>query len=546
MKLEAETIDVSIQELEALVDRTLQELMDQEGHRKLRGAIATLGEMARLLADKETTLQQLRELLLKSATTEKTRAVLGRTGMPAEPNQPESGEGKAEAGGKAEGGKKKKKKGHGRNPASAFPGARKVRVPHPTMKTGDRCPECEKGKVYPLKDPAVRVRIVGQAPLQATVYELERMRCNLCQEVFEAPAPEGVGEQKYDETSASMVAFLKYGNGFPFYRLEGLQENLGIPLPASTQWEMVEEAAESIATAHEELIRQAAQGKVLHNDDTTARILQMQRETSPERTGVFTSGVVATAEGQKIALFFTGDKHAGENLAEVLKQRAAELPPPIQMCDALSRNVPKPAPSMELLMANCLTHGRRKFVEVAHNFPPECRYVLETLGEVYGNDEAAREQPMTAAERLAYHQTRSGPLMEGLRQWGEQQLAEHKVEPNSGLGKAIQYLLKHWDKLTLFLKQEGAPLDNNICERALKKVILHRKNALFYKTRNGARVGDLYMSLIHTCELCGANPFDYLNELPRHATELKRSPQEWMPWNYRATPGRTGAAAEAA
>jgi hypothetical protein len=76
---------------------------------------------------------------------------------------------------------------------------------------------------------------------------------------------------------------------------------------------------------------------------------------------------------------------------------------------------------------------------------------------------------------------------------------------------------------------------HNIAERGLKKAILHRKNSLFYKTRNGARVGDLFMSLIHTCELCGANPFDYLTELQRHVTELKNKPSDWMPWNYRAT-----------
>ena len=535
MKLAAETIEVSIEELETLVDGAREQPLNEENHRKLRGAIETLAQVARMLADQETTLSQLRALLLKTPTTEKTGNTLKRAGI--EP----SGQG-----GKDKKAAKKKRKGHGRKPASAFAGARKVNVAHPTLKRGDCCPECAKGKLYPLKEPAVRVRIVGQAPIQATVYELERMRCNLCQEVFQAAAPEGVGEDKYDETSASMVAILKYGNGVPFHRLEGLQGNLGIPLPASTQWEMVEEAAESIAPAHEELMRQAAQGEVLHNDDTAARILQLKRETSEDRTGVFTSGIVATAAGHKTALFFTGDKHAGENLADVLKRRAAELPAPIQMCDALSRNVPKLPRDLELVMANCLAHGRRNFVVVVDNFPIECRYVLETLGEVYGHDEVAREQGMTASERLAYHQERSGPLMEGLRQWGEQQLAEHKVEPNSGLGKAIRYLLKHWEKLTLFLRREGAPLDNNICERALKKAIRHRKNALFYKTRNGARVGDLFMSLIHTCELCGANPFDYLTELQRHAAELKRNPREWMPWNYRATLERTDAVDRAA
>jgi hypothetical protein len=271
----------------------------------------------------------------------------------------------------------------------------------------------------------------------------------------------------------------------------------------------------------------------VYNDDTAMRILALQRETAEDRTGVFTTGIVATTlQGRRITLFFSGDKHAGENLAEVLRRRAAESPPPIQMCDALSRNVPR---GFAVILANCLTHCRRHYVEVAANFAPECRYVLETLGAVYGHDEEARRQEMTDAERLTHHQARSAPLMEQLQQWGRQQLDEHRVEPNSGLGQAITYMLRHWEELTLFLRQAGAPLDSNIVERALKKAILHRKNALFYKTRNGAHVGDLFMSLIHTCESCGANPFDYLTELQCHAAELAQNPAQWMPWNYRAT-----------
>jgi hypothetical protein len=207
------------------------------------------------------------------------------------------------------------------------------------------------------------------------------------------------------------------------------------------------------------------------------------------------------------------------------------------MCDALSRNRPK-LEGIEPLMANCLAHGRRQVVDVVENFPEECRYVLETLGGVYHYDALAREQELSLEERLRFHQEHSGPLMKGLHAWMERQLAEHKTEPNSGLGKAISYLLNHWPKLTLFLRQPGAPIDNNIVERALKKAILNRKNALFYKTLNGAGVGDLFMSLIHTCELNGANPFDYLTELQRHSEELKRCPSEWMPWNYRETLAR--------
>jgi len=294
----------------------------------------------------------------------------------------------------------------------------------------------------------------------------------------------------------------------------------------------METAAKLFRPVLEELIRQAAQGSVMHNDDTSMRILRLTREPDDKRTGTFTSGIVSIVGAWTIALFFTGWKHAGENIAEVLQQRASGLPTPIQMCDALSRNTPK---GVETLLANCLAHARRQVVEVVDNFPEECRYVLETLRDVYHYDALAREQGLSLEQRLLFHQEHSGPLMKDLPEWMEAQLAEHKTEPNSGLGKAISYLLNHWLKLTLFLRQAGAPIDNNIVERALKKAILNRKNALFYKTLNGAGVGDLFMSLIHTCELNGANPFHYLTELQRHAEELAADPAEWMPWSYRET-----------
>src|ERR1700689_592934 len=380
--------------------------------------------------------------------------------------------------------------------------------------------------------------MVGQAPLAATVYELDRLRCNLCGEVFTAPEPEGIGPEKYDETTAAMIALLKYGSGMPFYRLERLEQALGIPLPASTQWEIVEDQAELVQAARHELIRQAAPGEVLHNDDTSMRVLRLAREPSDNRTGVFTSGIVSTQQGHRIALYFTGRQHAGENLRDVLQHRAKELGAPIQMCDALSRNTPKLSDGAEILLANCLAHGRRQFVEVAANFPEQCRYVLETLGDVYKYDSEAREGKLSPAERVRFHQQHSGPVMQQLHQWLEARFALKQVEPNSGLGKAITYLLRHWKGLTAFLREAGAPLDNNLCERALKRAVLHRKNALFYKTLNGAQVGDLFMSLIHTCRLCGANSFEYLTELQRHACELAARPAEWMPWNYRQTLGR--------
>jgi transposase len=494
-------IDVNVEELDRIIDDAKRAPLSESDSQKLK-----------------TALHALAERLLPQPKTEKTSSVFGDAEKPApEEMQPETD---------------RIAIGHGRNGADTYRGAKKVPVTHSKLAHGDRCPDCARGNVYTQKEPKALVRIVGQAPLAATVYELERLRCNACGQVFTAEEPEGVGPEKYDETASAMIAQLKYGSGIPFYRLEQLESQLGIPMPAATQWEVVEEAAEVIKPAHEELIRQAAQGAVLHNDDTSMRVLHLEREPSDERTGVFTSGIVSTGQGQQIALYFTGRQHAGENIAEVLEQRSAQLPSPIQMCDALSRNVPKLPAGVEILLANCLAHGRRQFVEVAANFPDECRYVLEMLGRVYGHDAEAREHELTPQERLQLHRERSGPVMEALHRWLEAQLAERKTEPNSGLGKAITYLLRHWRPLTLFLREAGTPLDNNIVERTLKRAVLHRKNALFYRTMNGAQVGDLFMSLIHTCQLCGANSFEYLIQLQRHAPELAARPAEWMPWNY--------------
>jgi hypothetical protein len=202
------------------------------------------------------------------------------------------------------------------------------------------------------------------------------------------------------------------------------------------------------------------------------------------------------------------------------------------MCDALSRNAPKLSDGAEILLANCLAHGRRQFVEVAVNFPEPCRYVLETLGSVYKYDAQARAAQLSPQERLVFHQHHSQPVMKTLHEWLEAQFAQHLVEPNSGLGKAITYFLRHWKGLTAFLREAGAPVDNNLCERGLKRAVLHRKNALFYRTLHGSEVGDLFMSLIHSCELAGVNAFDYLSQLQRHTAELVANPTAWMPWNY--------------
>jgi transposase/ribosomal protein S13 len=551
MRSAPQIIDVNNAQLEEVLRRAEQSL-DEQDVTLIRAVFQSYLYVTDLVEDKNTSIRRLRQLLF-GARTEKTDAVAGqRTDRPeatmprgaADGTESAAREAATEASGVADTGPARP--GHGRNGADAYRGAERINVPHPSLTAGDACPACGQGTVYD-KAPGVLVRITGQPPLAATIYELQKLRCHLCGQVFTAAAPEGAGEKKYDATAGSMIGLLKYGSGLPFNRLDGLQGDLEVPLPASTQWDIVQAVSASLAPAFAELIRQSAQGEVLHNDDTTVKILELMGERgrqealagaaedaigSDERRGLYTSGVVALRDGHRVALFFSGRRHAGENLAQVLKLRAAELPPPIQMCDALSRNLPG---ELQTILAHCLAHARRQFVDIYERFPEPCRYLLEALAVVYRNDASARERRLSPEARLQWHQEASGPTLRQLHDWLTRQLDERLAEPNSALGGAIRYMLRHWEKLTLFLRQAGAPLDNNLCERALKKAILHRKNALFYKTENGARVGDLFMSLIYTCQLNQANPFDYLTQLQRHADRVAANPAVWMPWNYRAT-----------
>ncbi|MGQ0736617.1 MAG: IS66 family transposase [Acidobacteriota bacterium] len=536
-------IDLRMDDLERLVDRTRQAPLTDDEYAQLKAAINTLGYVAELLEQRGTTIAGLRQLLF-GAQSEKTRDVLARAGVA----DPVASTSEAPAAHSTASRRAAPPRGHGRHAADAYAGAAHVAVPHAQLHHGDGCPLCLRGKLYGQRDSGVLIRLTGQPPISGTIYDLERLRCNLCGEVFTADPPPGVGSEKYDATTGAMIALLKYGSGMPFHRLERLQADLQIPLPASTQWEIVEDVATRIQPILAELIRQAANGEVVHNDDTSMTVLALQApgaprgdpdDVSPDRTGVFTSGIVATRDGHRIALFVTGRRHAGENLARILAERTADLGPPIQMSDALSRNLPKP---LAVIVGYCLAHARRHVVDVVPSFPAECRRILETLGTVYRHDAEAREQGLSPEARLTHHQTQSGPLLDDLHAWMTAQLADHLIEPNSRLGQAIRYFLNHWTPLTLFLRQPGAPLDNSLCERALKKAILHRKNALFFKTPNGAHVGDLFMSLIHTCELEGVNPFAYLTALQRHAHAVTANPAAWLPWTYQdALPGLAAA-----
>jgi hypothetical protein len=390
--------------------------------------------------------------------------------------------------------------------------------------------------------PGVALRITGNAVVSAIQYALEKLRCSACGQVFTGPVPREAGPEKYTPQARAAVVVSRYYLGVPMHRLAGYQAMVGVPLSDATQWEPIERVADWAYPVFLALQRLAAQGDVIYQDDTHVRILSCiaanRQGTSSgdrplERTGMYTTALVAEQGPHTICLYFSGRAHAGENLAALLPQRSATQAPLIVMSDALAANATV-GEAVPLIRCHCLAHGHRKFQELADVFPAECTVVLAALTQVFDHDAVARERQLTADEQLTYHQQYSGPLMAGLQEWLDQQVTMHMVEPNSSLGKALAYLQGHWDTLTQFLRTPGVPIDNNVAERALKLAIRQRKNSQFYATEHGAYIGSLLTSLIATCVQAGTNALAYLVALQEHRTAVFRAPAAWLPWNYQA------------
>jgi len=564
---------IDVASLECLLAR-IRLLLDATDYALIERLLASLLSLTRLVRERGTTIARLRRLVGMSSS-EKTADVLGpqpgqdeaRREGPGPAAADASGGKQREAGTGGEGGAENapakparkrpetkqpmagRRKGYGRLPVSAYPHACHTPVPHERLRPGDTCPACGLGRLYEL-DPAHFLRILGQPLLSASCWCCQRLRCCPCGAVFTAQAPAEAQGEKHSDSAVATIAFVRYRAGLPHHRLEQIQENLETPVPASTQSEVVMKRAEDLRPVLDELKRLAAQASLLHGDDSRGPILEFMGKRraaliekgelpNPERSGLFTTGVVAKLDaGRQVVWFETGRQHAGENLAELLELRSPELEPPILMSDALSWNPPK---GHAVIECNCLAHARRHLIDELGNHPEECRYLLERLGQVFKVDALCRKYRLSDEQRLRLHQRQSAPVMSEIETWMRAQFEQKRVEPNSGLGKAFDYMLQRWPKFTLFLRVPGAPLTNNVCERALKAAIRHRNNSLFYRTPRGANVGDMYMSIIYTAEVNGENALAYLTALLRHAKAVAERPADWLPWNYRATLAGTAA-----
>jgi transposase len=538
-------------EIEALIDRVKGSQLKEGDAELIERLLRTVVMLLDLLERKNLSIKKLKSMIFGGRTEKRQRSGRADEENPEEEkneSRPSSAEDRSdrlversELAEREE--EKAPRTGHGRRAASDYSGAKVVSCRHDNLKAGDQCPDCG-GRLYDRREPKILLQFVGRPLIEATKYEREVLRCVICLKQYVAPLPEGVEEERFDPTADATFVLLRYGGGLPWHRQAALQRMCGVPLSESVMWERCEAMADAALGIYLRLLQLGANGELIHADDTKVRILsclkedEEKKEKGEESRATQTSGMVIKSGGHWIAFYFSGRKHAGENLEQLLALRQAGLDRPIEMADALKANFDHEA---DVIEAKCMVHGRRGVWEVKELEPEACTVVLEAISKVYKYE--AETAGMNKEERLKYHQEKSGPVMEEMKEWIERQFTERLVEPNSSVGGALRYWLNHWEGLTAWLRVAGAPLDNNAVERALKQFILMRKNSLFYKTEHGAAVGDILSSLIQTCRLNGVNPWDYLVTIMRRRKEARREPDLFLPWNYReAEPAGASAA----
>lgn len=532
-------VDLSESELDALLDRIEQAkthglALSPGDYELLTGAVMMLANMQERLDNNDLSVHKLRKLLGMVRSSEKLRDVL-----PAGDSKPSSGAGN---GNRDKEDKKKRNAPRKKKPPN------KPQLHNHALEgitKGDRCTQCNAGKLYKYT-PAVLLRVTGNAPLSCHKHVAEQYRCNSCGEIYTANLPEhvtadGPRDQQYGYSARSALCIGKYFAGSPFYRQEHINGLLGMSISASTIFDQCEKVANALNPVFKAIKRVAADAALFYLDDTTNRILEQKPVMKKSRdgrerlrSGIYTSAVLAiTEDGKRLVLFQTNIGHAGEFMQEILDKRDTARAPPMLMSDALSANH---VTGHKFDKCLCNAHGRRGFVELIEQNPDDVVYALELYQHAWVNEVHCVDKVLSPEQRTAYHKANSLPHLQALLAWSQEKLDSDAVEPNSNLGKAMQYFIRHFDGLSAFCNVLGAPVDNNEIERLIKLIVRARKNSLFFKTAVGADISDVITSILAICNENEVNAFHYLNAVQRNQAAVKASPEKWLPWNYPAAP----------
>jgi hypothetical protein len=284
----------------------------------------------------------------------------------------------------------------------------------------------------------------------------------------------------------------------------------------------------------------ARSAMLFFGDDTGATVLNARMQVRKNRrtgvceirTGCHTTCIIAiTQDGHALSLFVTGIHHTGEVMDLVLTGRDSKLPAPIFMGDCIASNT---VTTTVVLYAGCNSHAVRRFKELAERYPEEADFVLSRYKAIYDNDEYCRTQLLSAEARRDYHQKHSRPLLREITEHGLELFEQRKVEPNSDLGAAFNFILDNERRLSAFARYPNAPLDNNKCERELRLCVRLRETAHFFRNAIGASIADCILTVGATALAANQNLLDYFVAVQRYAQDVREHPDLWLPWHYQA------------
>ena len=460
--------------------------------------------------------------------------------------------------GEGRNGKKKRKGGGGRNGQESYTGATELHcLLCAENQPGKICPACGRHKLYPLPSLAT-VRLVGSAPVLAVKFLIERSGC-VCGAVFTGQVPEPYQElhqgPKYSPSALSAIIHQKYDLGVPFGSLEQLQRTVGVPLPATSQANKIKENLGPILAVYDCLEGQGANMDLIGMDDTKIRILEGRttREGNKSINGFGSVFVCNNVDDKKTIVLYRFDfDHAGKFLLTLLGLRDEGLPLLKVLCDGLPSY--EPYLKKGVLANKCNVHSRRPFFlddPEGKNF--FCALIVTCYQIIFKNEKFCRENDLPSKARQEYHAQHSRAAFKTIlrvclfltsspdspslvRQRTELGIPDYLIpsEPNSEMYRHAKYILDRWKGLTNFTRIPGIPIDTNYVERMIKAIIEIRVKGLFFKTLESAREAGKILSVLETAKENGVNSFDHIRFLLEHPEEVKRAPENFLPWNYQA------------
>lgn len=395
---------------------------------------------------------------------------------------------------------------------------------------GERCEACGLGRYYSSED---RRQLTFMSGPIVTVHRHihKTLRCNQCGH----EQRKHVQHRKWTPEARSGIIIQKL-YGMPWYRMSRLQQLYGLPIAVSTFWEQArvvwEDSGQYIAGC---LQYYAANSTHIQSDDTGNKILSVMSDNrdlpAKETRACHTTGICATYGDIKLHVYVTTDQYCRENVEDLLQKRTS-TEKVISTTDASPQSIMSDQSSTPVEQTLCLgNHARKKFKDLESSYPEICYYFLTLIKFLYKNDDACKDK--TAEERLCYHQEHSKPIINAIYAKIDELFEKRLVEPNSDLGGAMKYWLNHRTGLTAFLRLAGVPLDTNWVERALRLVVVYRKNSLFFKTKQSALILNDLLSIVSTCEANGINAFAYLNWIQLHWKEVQAKPEAYLPWCFK-------------